>query len=230
MILHLITDRRRLAGREAPWPAQRSCLLAQARFAVGAGIDVIQVRERDLEAGALYDLTVELVSIAAGSRTRVIVNDRLDVALAAGAAGVHLRDDSLAPTVVRQVVPSGFLVGRSVHDADAAARVRADVDYLIAGTVWATPSKPDRHPLLGVDGLSRIVAVAGQVPVLAIGGVGVEQLAALAEAGAAGAAAIGLFIASASRADKASGCGAVPLHELTRQVSLCAGAAHRRTE
>lgn len=232
MILHLVTDRRRLAGREAPFPVQRRCLLAQVRYAVEAGIDVVQLRERDLGARALYELTVECVAIAAGSRTRIIVNDRLDVALAAGAGGVHLRGDSMAPAVARRCSPAGFLVGRSVHDPDEASRIAADVDYLIAGTVWATPSKPDHRPLLGLSGLSRVATAARPVPVLAIGGVRVEQMAELVDAGAAGVAGIGLFIADRTRADKDvdSECGAMSLHALARRVSGHVAVAPRRQD
>ncbi len=230
MILHLITDRRRLAGRDASWPEQRSCLLAQARFAVDAGVAVIQLRERDLDAAALCGLAADLVAIAAGTRTRVVVNDRLDVALAARAAGVHLRGDSMAPAVVRRLAPSGFLIGRSVHAVDEADRLAGDVDYLIAGTVWSTPSKPASHPLLGLDGLARIVAAAAPVPVLAIGGVREENLAGLMRAGAAGAAAVGLFIADAARADKDRECGAVSLHDLTRRVTAHAMVARSQPE
>jgi len=226
VILHLITDRRRLAGHDAPWPEQRTCLLAQARFAIDAGIAVLQLRERDLDAAVLYDLTVELVAMAAGSRTRIVVNDRADIALAARAGGVHLRGDSLAPAVVRRFAPAGFLIGRSVHDAGEVAELAGAVDYLIAGTVWATPSKPADHPLLGVDGLGRIVAAAGRVPVLAIGGVQVDRIAEIAKAGAAGVAAIGLFIGERSRTDRAGGCGARSLLELARRASALTTVAH----
>ena len=120
----------------------RSCLLQQARHAVDAGIDYLQVRERDLEAAALADIVQELVSIARGSATRVLVNDRLDVALACGAAGVHLRGDSIQAPAVRQLVPAGFVVGVSVHTVAEAVAAASSADYLVAGTVWPTDSKP----------------------------------------------------------------------------------------
>jgi thiamine-phosphate pyrophosphorylase len=168
---------------------------AQARRAVEAGVDVIQIRERDLEAGALARLVRAIVRVArAGGGTRVVVNDRLDVALACGADGVHLRGASMPAGRVRAAAPPGFLVGRSVHTADE-ARDAGPVDYLIAGTVFRTASKPGRAPLLGVDGLAAIVRAARSVPVLAIGGVTVDSVAAIASAGAAGVAGIGLFAA-----------------------------------
>ena len=204
----------------------RACLVAQARFAIEAGIDVVQVRERDLESGELAALVSELVALAAaapvistvaGGRTRIIVNDRLDVALAAGASGVHLRSDSVSPSMARSMAPPGFLIGCSVHSPAEAAAIGSDVDYLIAGTVWASDSKPDGHPVLGTDGLAAIVKAA-RVPVLGIGGVTASRASALAAAGAAGVAAIGLFMsarqARAAATRPAGGppaCRAVPL-------------------
>jgi thiamine-phosphate diphosphorylase len=122
----------------------------------------------------------------------VIVNDRLDVALACGAGGVHLRADSAPASAVRQRVPEGFLVGQSVHRVEEAVVAAPHVDYLIAGTVWPSASKATLPRCLGPDGLAEIVR-AVRVPVLAIGGVDHNRLAAVAAAGAAGAAAIGLF-------------------------------------
>jgi thiamine-phosphate pyrophosphorylase len=123
----------------------------------------------------------------------VVVNDRLDVALAAGAHGVHLRGDSYPAARVRAVVPPGFLVGRSVHSAGEAVAVAAagGVDYLVFGSVFATASKAGQPPA----GLPELAAVAAAVPVpvLAVGGVTVEHAGRVAQAGAAGAAAIGLF-------------------------------------
>jgi thiamine-phosphate pyrophosphorylase len=191
MILHLVTDRRRLAPR-ATVEGQVECLLRQARYATEAGIDVIQVRERDLDGRPLVRIIQEIVALTRGSRTRVVVNDRLDVALAARADGVHLRGDSFAAARVRECVPPGFLVGRSVRsEADAAGA--GPVDYVIAGTVWPTASKPADSPLLGVEGLARIAAVSA-APVIGIGGIELRRMSDLVRAGAAGFAAIGAWI------------------------------------
>jgi thiamine-phosphate diphosphorylase len=180
MRICLITDRR-----------QRDPI-AQARQAVAAGIDLIQIRERDLDSAALAALVRAVVRIARGNgSTRVVVNDRLDVALACEADGVHLRADSIAAATVRSAAPKPFLVGRSVHTRDQ-AREAGPVDYLIAGTVFRTSSKPADVPLLGLDGLGAIVRAA-TAPVLAIGGITVERVSEIAAAGAAGFAAIGLF-------------------------------------
>ena len=197
MILCLVTDRRRVCAVQA-FEAARRCVAEQARRAVEAGIDLLQIRERDLEAGELLALATDIVRLTRGSPTRVVVNDRLDVALAAGADGVHLRADSLSPSAARALTPAGFLVGRSVHRLDEAVRVAPDVDYLIAGTVFSTASKPEAW--LGLDGLVAITR-AVSVPVLAIGGMSLDRIEQIAEAGVAGIAAIGLFVGDRVEAD-----------------------------
>lgn len=194
MILHLVTDRRRLAP-DAEEPARVSCLLAQANHAVAAGIDVIQLREPDLEAAALSRLAAQLLARLAGSSTRLVISERLDVALAVGAHGVHLRASSMPAARVRQLTPPGFLVGRSVHSVGE-VRDAGPVDYLIAGSVWLTPAKPADHPVLGIAGLKEIVAVAN-VPVLAIGGVVPARVTELRTAGASGVAAIEAWMGGA---------------------------------
>ena len=166
-------------------------MLEQARRAVDAGVDVIQVRERDLDAASLAALVSGVLAITRGSATRVVVNDRLDVALACVADGVHLRGDSIGIADARRIAPAGFLVGRSVHSESEAA-ASGEADYVIAGTVFDTASKPGVVSCLGLDGL-RAIARASRVPVLAIGGVTADRLPGIAATGAAGIAAIGLF-------------------------------------
>ncbi len=192
--LCLVTDRRRLAafrGLRDDDALTLQVLVAHAAEAAAAGIDIIQIRERDLEAGLLLDLTRRVVEAVAG-RAAVVVNDRLDVALAAHAAGVHLPEHGLPPALVRGVTAGGFLIGRSVHgDIDVASGRGAD--YLLFGTVFASASKPRVVALAGIEGL-RHACRAVATPVLAIGGIGLEQVAAVAAAGAAGVAAIDLFL------------------------------------
>jgi thiamine-phosphate diphosphorylase len=211
----------------------RACLVEQVRYAIDAGIDVVQVRERDLESAALADLVAELVALAAatpGSTTRIVVNDRLDVALAAGAAGVHLRGDSMSPSAIRSIVPPRFAIGCSVHSPAEAAAIGTAADYLVAGAVWASHSKPAGQRVLGTDGLAAVVAAAS-VPVLAIGGVTVDRVAEAAAAGADGIAAIGLFMSERSAVSDVShrappalavdgppACRAVPLSAVTRSA------------
>jgi thiamine-phosphate diphosphorylase len=190
----LVTDRRRLCPDADSFSAARACLVEQARRAAAAGVDLIQIRERDLEAAALASLVADVVGVTRGSTTRVVVNDRIDVALASGAHGVHLRGDSVSVDVARRLLAAPFLVGRSVHTVEQASSASA-ADYLIAGTVFSSPSKRDAAELLGLDGLRAIVR-ATTVPVLAIGGITADRIADVLATGAAGIAAIGLFIDS----------------------------------
>jgi thiamine-phosphate diphosphorylase len=124
-----------------------------------------------------------------------VVNDRLDVALACGAGGVHLRSDSISPTAARSIAPEGFLVGRSIHSVAEAEAYASSADYFIAGTVYPTASKPGQPRLLGPAGLAAIVR-ATSVPVLGIGGVTAGNLDKVVASGAAGIAAIGLFLSA----------------------------------
>ncbi|HUR35007.1 MAG TPA: thiamine phosphate synthase [Vicinamibacterales bacterium] len=216
MILHLVSDRRRLApGAEAEAAAR--CLLEQARCAVAAGLDVIQLREPDLDGRSMVALGRALVRATRGSCTRIVINDRLDVALAARADGLHLTAVSVDATAVRACTRPGFLIGRSVH-APAEAATAGPVDYLIAGAVWPTVSKPPGHQLLGEAGLGAVVAAAA-VPVLAIGGVHVSHVARVAALGGSGVAAIGAWMGTAGA------CHAVPLADVAQSFreSFAAG-------
>ena len=189
-VLCLVTDRRRIA---APADDFRS-LLVLIRRAAEAGVDLVQIREPDLSDRHLFELVQRAVHTTAGTRSRVVVNDRIDVALAAGAAGVHLKATSVPVSRVEALRRSGFLVGRSVHSVDEASRVAeaGGAEYVIAGAVFETPSKPGQ-PGMGLVAFEQIARVV-TVPLLAIGGVSVERTESLAQAGADGLAAIGAFI------------------------------------
>jgi thiamine-phosphate pyrophosphorylase len=190
----LVTDRRRLCPDADSFAAARRCLVGQARRAVEVGVELIHIRERDLEGASLAALVSDLVALTRGSTTRVVVNDRIDVALVSGADGVHLRGDSISVAAARRLLPPPFLIGRSVHTVREASAA-SGADYLIAGSVFSSASKPGAAELLGVDGLRAIVR-ATAVPVLAIGGITPDRIAEVVAAGAAGIAAIGLFIDS----------------------------------
>jgi thiamine-phosphate diphosphorylase len=198
-LLCAVTDRRRL-GEYSSIGAVVDALARQARAAADAGLDLFQIREADLpdsafSDGALLDLAERARDAAAGSALRVLINDRLDIAIAAGLDGVHLRASSFPAARARAMAPPPpFLIGRSVHGVDeaVAAEAAGGLDYLILGTMFPTPSKPPDHPLAGVETL-RAAARACRLPILAIGGVSLENAATLFEAGAAGLAAIELF-------------------------------------
>ncbi|PWT81625.1 MAG: hypothetical protein C5B57_10125, partial [Blastocatellia bacterium] len=125
-------------------------------------------------------------------------NDRLDVAVATRAAGVHLKSTSFSPAAARSMTAPGFLVGRSIHSRAEGVEHAPEVDYLIAGTVFPTESKPAVDHLLGTSGLKAIVD-AVRVPVLAIGGMTTDRLEEVAEVGASGIAGISLFLNNSDR-------------------------------
>ena len=219
-IVCLVTDRRRPASTDDT--AALESVVDQVRAAARAGVDLVQVREPDLTSARLAALVAACLEAARATDLRVVVNDRMDVALALGAHGVHLRSDSLPPERVRAVVPDGFLIGRSVHQEDEAQAVAstAAVDYLVFGTVCSTRSKPPGHPVAGLDMLDR-VARSVAVPVLGIGGIDGDVLPGLAGTAAAGFAAINYF--SVPRAPNGDSDGALGL--AVRHARRCFAAA-----
>lgn len=173
-------------------------LLQKIRQAAAAGVDWIQIRERDLSARDLLALAREAVAASAKSETRILVNDRLDVALAGGAAGVHLGGES-APTrdVVRWCraghAPKDFQIGVSCHSlVEVREAAASGADYAFFGPVFDTPSKKDFGPPQGIANLAE-VSRAVKIPILAIGGVTADNAGQCLRAGAAGIAAIRLF-------------------------------------
>jgi thiamine-phosphate pyrophosphorylase len=157
-------------------------------------VDLVQVRERGLEDASLLALVERLREAVAGTGARVLVNDRLDVALAGQADGVHLPGRAVACSRARAIVPEAFLIGRSVHSVEEAIAATSDggCDYLLFGSVFESASKPAGHPVAGLEALARVCAAVA-LPVLAVGGITVSRAADVARAGAAGVAAIGLF-------------------------------------
>ena len=239
----LVTDRRRLsAGADA---VDRLVELVEA--AVTAGIDLIQVRERDLDARALASLVQRCLAVTGATRSQILVNDRADapqlllpicaarqvcqiehrsslccraqrdpevvtgaaglrlvtaapevdvvVSAAVGAAGVHLRGDSIGVSAARTLLGESAIVGQSVHSSrEASLASEAGADYLIFGTLFQTPSKDEGHPLASLDQLREACHAAAGVPVLAIGGITLERVPDLARCGAAGIAGVGVFL------------------------------------
>jgi thiamine-phosphate diphosphorylase len=186
----IVTDRRRLRPGQTE-SRQLDALVEQARAAASAGVDLFQIRERGVSDRVLWALAERIVAVASGSPMRVLLNDRLDVALACGAHGVHLREDSLTPEEVRRMAPSDLLVGRSVHAAAAAEQAAAaGADLVVFGSVYDSASKGPGHQPAGAVALARVVR-ACRVPVLAIGGITDRHLREIAASGAAGVAAIG---------------------------------------
>jgi thiamine-phosphate pyrophosphorylase len=174
MIRCYVTDRR------------QGNLLSHVTRAVRDGVDFIQVREKDLDAKTLFELVTQVRDVAAGTSTKVLVNDRLDVAIAAGVDGVHLPGNGLPAERVR---PAVRILGCSVHSLEEAVRSEsAKADFVIYGPIFETPGKA----AVGLRALHQ-VAEAVRIPVLAIGGMTLENANAALQAGAAGIAAIRMF-------------------------------------
>ncbi len=201
MLLCYVTDRHLLRSQQSSDAAPTDDLLVRIESAAVAGVDWIQIREKDLSARELLELARRAIALTrqeANSRTRVIVNDRLDVAIAAGAAGVHLGGDSIPVAEAVQWcragnAPSDFMVGTSCHDVQAAiAAERAGGNYIFFGPIYETPAKMKFGAPQGVDRLAEVCRSV-QIPVLAIGGIDEKNAGTCVRAGAEGIAAIRLF-------------------------------------
>ncbi|MGD0459159.1 MAG: thiamine phosphate synthase [Terriglobia bacterium] len=186
-LLCYITDRRQLRSVS---------LAAVIRETVRAGVDIVQVREKDLTGRELIALVEEALSAAREpgmGGARVVVNDRVDVALAGGADGAHLAAHSMPVQVVRRFVPRAFVIGVSCHSlGEAMTAESGGADYLVLGPVFQTPSKLGYGPPLGLDKLRNITSRI-RIPVLALGGITVERIRPCLEAGASGIAGIRIF-------------------------------------
>lgn len=180
--LHLISDRRLC-------PLDRFAEIAG--LAVSAGFDAVHLREKNLGAGALVEAGQQLrrSEQAVGNRASIIVNERLDVALVLAASGVQLGEESFSPRDVRAVAGRSLLIGRSIHDPASAERAALEgADFLIAGHIYATSSKPEQEPR--GPKLIRAVVRACRLPVIAIGGITPERVPEVVDAGAWGVAVI----------------------------------------
>ncbi|HLX83174.1 MAG TPA: thiamine phosphate synthase [Terriglobales bacterium] len=204
-LLYYITDRTQFRGDEA---LCRRALLSKIADAARAGVDYIQLREKDLSGRQLETLTREAVALVREVRevsgcTRLLVNSRVDVALAAGADGVHLREEDVAPDNVRCVSgaaansgrpgqsPDHFLIGVSCHKVTDVKRAESEgVDFAVLAPVFGKSGAPGKNPT-GLAALEE--ACRAKIPVIALGGITLKNAAACLSAGATGVAGIRLF-------------------------------------
>jgi thiamine-phosphate pyrophosphorylase len=173
-------------------PAGHADLLARAAAAVRGGATMVQVRLKDADARTLAELTR---SVVAALPVPVLVNDRADVALAVGAAGVHLGADDVPVAAIRSIAPPGFIIGASLGSPAEADNARA-ADYVGIGPVFATGSKDDAGAAIGVDGFAALRALGG-LPAVGIGGITAATARAVMDADADGVAVISAVMGAA---------------------------------
>lgn len=166
-------------------------ILQLVEAAVAANVPLFQIREKTLSARALYELTARAAEITRGSNTRLLVNDRSDVARTAGADGVHLTTQSLPADVVRKTFGPEFLIGVSTHSLEEARAAQAGgADFVVFGPVF---EKRDFGAPQGLDKLAEVTSALPGFPVVAIGGITLDNVPVCFEAGASGVAAIRLL-------------------------------------
>ncbi len=169
-------------------------LVALVQAAVSAGVTLIQFREKLLRPCVLYELTAQAAASTHGSATRLIVNDRADIARAAGAAGVQLTAQSLTADIVRRTFGPDFMIGVSTHTLSEAQAARdAGADFVVLGPIFDTPAKRAYGAPLGLEQLHAAASALAPFPVIAIGGVTRANMSDALAAGASGIAAIRLF-------------------------------------
>jgi thiamine-phosphate pyrophosphorylase len=165
-----------------------------AAEAAAGGVNLVQLREKDLPTRELLALAARLQAVLQPLGVPLVVNGRADVAFAASAAGVHLPADGLAVSDARAALGDAYLVGRSVHSANEARQsATEDLDYVVTGTIFPSPSHVD-SPTIGVEGVRA--AVGGRAPLIGIGGITPENAGSVIEAGADGVAVISAILGS----------------------------------
>ena len=170
----------------------------QVRRLIAGGASFIQLREKRLRPSEWIADAIGAVEAAHNAGAVIIVNDRVDVAIAIGADGVHLGQDDLPPAEARRLLGANAIIGYSTHTIrQAAAAALEPVDYIAFGPIFMTETKPDTDPVVGLDLLRSVRETIGDIPLVAIGGIKLSDLAALFAAGADSAAMISAVVAEA---------------------------------
>jgi thiamine-phosphate pyrophosphorylase len=188
--LYLITDRQQLADKD-----QFLEIIAEL---LQAGVKMIQLREKDLSAAELYPLAKSLRKMTHHHNCRLIINDRIDLALAVKADGVHLGNHSLPINVARKILGSRFLIGASTHSAaEVESASRQGADFVTYGPIYFTPSKAGYGNPVGVESLHDVATVSS-IPIYALGGIKEDNARTTLEAGAHGIAVISALLSAPS--------------------------------
>jgi thiamine-phosphate pyrophosphorylase len=157
----------------------------QVKRLIDGGAKLIQLREKHLSPKEFYQEAVAAIRVARGAGMKIIINDRVDIALVTNADGVHLGQDDLPVEQARTLLGPDAIIGFSTHNTEqAVAAAKQPVDYIAVGPVFATASKENPDPVIGLDGLRALVAAAGKIPLVAIGGIGAENSRSVLDAGA----------------------------------------------
>jgi thiamine-phosphate pyrophosphorylase len=173
--LYAITDRR-LSGLSHA---------EQVARLIDGGATFIQLREKHLSPREFYEEAGDALKVARERGVKLIINDRVDIALALGADGVHLGQDDMPPEAARALLGVGAVIGFSTHNVEQAiAAARLPVDYIAVGPVFATASKENPDPVIGLEGLRRVRAAVPSIPLVAIGGVTRENAPSVLDSGA----------------------------------------------
>ena len=192
-ILYLITRGATTEGTTPDAP-EFALILRQVSAAVAAGINLVQIREKQLTTRVLFELVERASDLTRGTNTRLLVNDRADVSVGAGADGVHLTAQSLDAAMIRKTFGKEVLIGASTHSlAEARAAQEQGADFIVFGPVFETQSKKLFGPPVGLEKLADVARELRGFPVLALGGISVANAQDCFAAGAQGIAGISIF-------------------------------------
>ncbi|MEJ7849626.1 MAG: thiamine phosphate synthase [Pyrinomonadaceae bacterium] len=173
--------------------------LRQVEELINGGARLIQLREKHSSARDFYEAAEEAIKLARRSSVRIIINDRVDIALALKADGVHLGQDDLPPEYARRILGPDAIIGFSTHSPQQAlAALKLPIDYIAIGPIFATTTKENSETPLGIDGLKKVREITAYIPLTAIGGISPANLKYIFEAGADSAALIGALVSDST--------------------------------
>lgn len=173
-LIYLITKGELISDN---FSAQSSQTLNIIEAAIKAGISMIQIREKNLPARLLFELVSEAVKIRNNSLTKILINDRADVALAANADGVHLTSNSISTGVIRQNFPPDFIIGVSTHTIEEAVTAKNEgASFVVFSPIFKTPAKEKYGQPQGIEKLAKVVKTVKDFPIIALGGINEENL------------------------------------------------------
>lgn len=174
----------------------------QVEVLIAGGATLIQLREKHASPNDFYNAAAEAIAVARRHGVKIIINDRVDIALALNADGVHLGQDDLPPAGARAILGDKVILGFSTHTLEQAREaLKLPVDYIAFGPIFPTKTKQDPDAVVGLDGLREVRALSGDIPIVAIGGINADNVSFVLDAGADSAAMISAVIGDASKVE-----------------------------